>query len=103
MTKKDKTEAERNLLAMNHKRLNKAIDDLLKENRGMRKKVNESDRQINELLARLQDERAKEQIAVMHTVVHSLSGRLDLTSEQVADRAMLISRQIVKVMAANDL
>lgn len=102
MTKKTKSEAERDLLAMNHKRLNKAIEDLLKENRSMRKKIFESERQLNELVAKMQDEREKEQIAVMHTVVHSLSGRLDLTSEQIADRAVLISRQVIKRIAAND-
>jgi flagellar biosynthesis/type III secretory pathway protein FliH len=102
MTKKSKSEAERDLLAMNHKRLNKAISDLLAENKALRKRVEASIVEINNLREKIADKTAEDQISLMHTVVHSLSGRLELTSPQVAERAVLISREVIKKMSSND-
>ena len=100
--KKTKTEAERDMLAKNHRRLNKAISDLLDENKSLRKRMEASIKEINDLRDRIADKNREDQLAVLHTAVHSLAGRLDLTSEQVAERAMFISEAVMKKLSAND-
>ncbi|NDB67814.1 MAG: hypothetical protein EB015_07380 [Methylocystaceae bacterium] len=100
--KKTKTEAERDMLAKNHRRLNKAIEDLLNENKALRKRLEASIVDINNLRERIADKNREDQLAVLHTAVHSLAGRVDLTSEQVAERAVLISKAVIKKLSAND-
>lgn len=103
MTKKNHTEAERDLLAKNHKRLNKAINDLLDENQALRKGMEVSIREINNLRDRLAEKNREDQAATMHMAVHCLAGRMDLTSDQVAERAIAIAGQVQRRMAANDV
>jgi predicted phage tail protein len=100
--KKTKTEAERDMLAKNHRRLNKAISDLLDENKALRKRMEVSIKEINDLRDRIADKNHEDQLAVLHTAVHSLAGRVDLTSEQVAERAVLISHAVIRKLSAND-
>jgi predicted phage tail protein len=100
--KKTKTEAERDMLAKNHRRLNKAISDLLDENQALRKRMEVSIREINDLRDRLAERNREDQTATMHMAVHCLAGRMDLTSDQVAERAIAIAEQVQRRMASND-
>lgn len=102
MTKKTKNEAERDLLAMNHKRLNKAISDLLAENKSLRKRIEASIREINDLRDKMLDRNREDWEKLVNSSVHSLAGRLDLTSVQVAERSVTIANEVIKRIAAND-
>jgi len=100
--KKSKTESERDLLAKNHKRLNKAIDDLLNENREIRKRLVDSERQVLELLDKMDRMKQEEYMELLNTATHSLAGKMDLTSQQVAERAHSVAIQVQLNMPSND-
>jgi predicted nucleic acid-binding Zn-ribbon protein len=100
--KKSKTESERDLLAKNHRRLNKAIDDLLNENKALRKRLEASTVAINEMRERIANKSAEDRVALIHTVVHALSGQKDMSSKQIAERAFNIAGAIMERVWAND-
>ena len=100
--KKSKTESERDLLAKNHKRLNKAISDLLTENKALRKRVEASIVEINDLRNLLRLKGHEDWKRLVNSTVHSLAGRLDLTSIQVAERSVTIADEVMRRITAND-
>lgn len=100
--KKSKTEAERDLLAKNHRRLNKEITSLLEENGALRKRLAKSQAEIDELLARLQKLKVEEFERIVHTAVHALAGDLRLSSDKVAERAIAVALEVQVRMPDND-
>lgn len=98
--KKSKQEAEKDLLARNHRRLNKAIDELLNENKSLRKRLDASLIEINNLRDAIRQKNDDNRLGFVHTVVHSLAGS-DMTSDRIAERAIYISEQVVRRMMQN--
>ena len=92
--KKTKQEAERDLLAKNHRRLNKAINELLDENKALRKRMELSLVRIAELQEQIKRKNDETRIAVVHTVVHALAGHPDYPSAKLAERALYIADAI---------
>lgn len=100
--KKTKTESERDLLARNHKRLNKAINDLLTENKTLRKRMDASILEINRLREQIAQKEEEHLISLVHTALHAMITQMDLTSDQVAERAHRAAHALHKKMFSND-
>ena len=93
--KKSKQEAERDILAKNHRRLNKAIDDLLNENKALRKRLDASTKELNEMRVSIQRKFDSDRVALIHTVVHALAPT-QMQSERIAERAVFIADEVQK-------
>jgi len=70
--KKSKTEAERDLLAKNHKRLNKEISILLDENKDLRNRLHTSMERASVLQDRLDDRESEDRRYFATAALHSL-------------------------------
>ena len=100
--KKTKQEAERDLLAKNHRRLNKAINELLDENKALRKRIEASLARIAQLQEVITKKNNETRNTVICTVVHSLAGHPDYPSAKLAERALYIADAIQKRMTEED-
>ena len=100
--KKTKTEAERDLLAKNHRRLNNEITNLLEENAALRKRLAKSQIEIDELLAKMQRMKQEEFTSILHTALHAMAGNFSLSSDKVAERAIALATEIQLRLPHND-
>jgi hypothetical protein len=96
--KKTKTEAERDLLAKNHKRLNKEIQGLLDENKELRRRLHTAlERGINaesELLNRNADDRRHFATAALHTLM--LNAEAYKAPDQIAEQAWALADAMMR-------
>ena len=96
--KKTKTEAERDILAKNHKRLNKAIEDLLDENEDMRKRLQNALERAVTLQNKLDDRDADDRRHYATTALHSLIQDAESykTPDQIAGQAWALADAMMR-------
>ena len=96
--KKTKTEAERDLLAKNHKRLNKEIQGLLDENKDLRKRLVEAKERAAGLHIELDNKHAAERRNIAGTAMHGLLGiyGTSRTMDQIAEQAWAVADAMMR-------
>ncbi len=96
--KKTKTEAERNLLAKNHKRLNKEIQGLLDENKDLCKRLVEAKERAADLHIELDKKHDDDRRHFATTALHSLIQDAESykTSDQIAAQAWALGDAMMR-------
>ena len=96
--KKSKAEAERDLLAKNHKRLNKAISDLMDENSDLCKRLVEAKDREAGLHIELDNKHADERRNIAGTAMHALLGiyGTSRTMDQIAEQAWAVADAMMR-------
>ena len=96
--KKTKTEAERDMLAKNHKRLNKAISDLLDENNDLRKRLVDAKERAAGLHIELDNKHADDRRHFATTALHSLIQDAESykTPDQIAEQAWALGDAMMR-------
>jgi len=96
--KKSKTEAERDLLAKNHKRMNKEIQGLLDENKELRKRLHSALERAVDMQNRLDDRNADDRRHYATTALHSLIQDAESykTPDQIAGQAWALGDAMMR-------
>ena len=96
--KKTKTEAERDLLAKNHKRMNKEIQGLLDENKELRKRLHSALERAVDMQNRLDDRNADDRRHFATTALHSLIQDAESykTPDQIAGQAWSLADAMMR-------
>lgn len=96
--KKSKAEAERDLLAKNHKRLNKAISDLMDENKDLRQRLHTAMELPVAMQKRFDDQEAAERRNIAGTAMHGLLGiyGTSRTMDQIAEQAWAVADAMMR-------
>jgi len=96
--KKSKAEAERDLLAKNHKRLNKEISILLDENKDLRNRLHTSMERASVLQDRLDDRESEDRryfaTAALHTLM--LNAEAYKAPNQIAGQAWSLADAMMR-------
>lgn len=100
--KKSKTEAERDILAKNHKRLNKAIDELLNENRDLRKRLATAFAKLDEHQDANAAKQSEQFQRLINTCVLALAKEHHLSSDKIAERAIAIAHATMTRLYGKD-
>jgi len=96
--KKTEIEAERDLLAKNHKRLNKEIQGLLNENKDLRKRLVEAKDRAADLHIELDNKHADDRRHFATTALHSLIQDAESykTPDQIAEQAWALGDAMMR-------
>lgn len=96
--KKTKTEAERDLLAKNHKRLNREIGKLLDENKDLRKRLTAALERAIDAQNQLDEQGAADRRHFATTALHSLIATADAykTPDQIAGQAWALADAMMR-------
>jgi erythromycin esterase-like protein len=96
--KKTKTEAERDLLAKNHKRMNKEISILLDENKDLRERLGEAKDRAADLHIELDNKHADDRryfaTAALHTLM--LNAEAYKAPDQIAEQAWSLADAMMR-------